>query len=211
MRKLVIIPIIHSASDLGRLQGEIVDLKKRVMSPWDIESGRNTVEQFWMELRQAIQRWSQDLKKVQIYQDALPIGPDPLLNIEQRIVDDLAAKGSENHKLLKWMIQSGAKLVGTEDPGLLVKEYEMVQKTLHFYNSESQSAQADFDQHFENQKILLRQRDSFIASRIDDTLLDDHLGLVFLGMLHRLESFISDDIDVSFPFGKPDSQHVKTF
>jgi len=210
MRRLVIIPIVHSASDLGRLQGELVDLKGRVMSSSSIESGRNAVEHFWMELRQAVIRWSQDFNKVQIYQDALPVGPDPDLNVEQRIVDDLAEKGSENHKLLKWMVQSGAKLVGTEDPVLLMKEYEMVQKMLVFYNSGNHVPQADFDRHYEDQKSLLCQRDAFIANRIQDTLLDDHLGLVFLGMLHRLERFLSNDIDVSFPFGKPDSRHIKT-
>jgi hypothetical protein len=210
MRKLVIIPIVHSASDLGRLQGELADLKKRMMSPSEIESGRDAVEQFWIELKHAIKQWSQDFSKVQIYQDALPVGPDPKLNIEQRIVDDLAAKGSENHKLLKWMIQSGAKLVGTEDPALLMKEYELVQKTLHFYSGGKQVPQADFDLHCENQKTLLRERDAFIASRIDDTLLDDHLGIIFLGLLHRLESYLSDDIHASFPFGKPNAQPVRS-
>jgi hypothetical protein len=161
------------------------------------------VNQFWLDLRDAMMAWGQDFSMVQVYQDALPIGPNPESNIEQRIVEDLAAKNSENHKLLKWMIQAGARLIGTEDPSLLVEEYELAQKLLLFYKNDQSGGQFGFGQHCDRQKEVLSKRDAFIAKRIDETLLCDHQGVVFLGMAHRLECCLADDIEVSYPFGKP--------
>lgn len=210
MRRLIIIPIVHAASDLGRLQGNIAEAKVKLMSESTIESGRRMVELFWSELKEAITCWSQDFSKMQIYQDALPIGPNQLLNIEQKIIDDLSAKGSENHRLLQWLSSRGAKIFGTEDPGLLLREYQLAQRSLKFYDSDRTASQSDFDQHCEEQRMLLESRDAFIVQRIEKTLLADHSGLIFLGMLHRLEPHLSSDIEVTYPFGKPALDHVRT-
>ena len=210
MRRLIIIPIVHAASDLGRLQGNIAEAKVKLMSESTIELGRRMVELFWSELKEAITCWSQDFSKMQIYQDALPIGPNQLLNIEQKIIDDLSAKGSENHRLLQWLSSRGAKIFGTEDPGLLLREYQLAQRSLKFYDSDRTASQSDFDQHCEEQRMLLESRDAFIAQRIEKTLLADHSGLIFLGMLHRLKPHLSSDIEVTYPFGKPSFDLVRT-
>lgn len=210
MRRLIIIPIVHAASDLGRLQGQIDEAKHRVMSKLAVESGRRAVVQFWSDMRLAITGWSNDFRNLQVYQDALPISPVPEAQIELKIIADLAEKGSENHKLLRWMADQGASIIGTEDPALLIKEYELTQKTLQFYDPKHVSCQRDFEQHCSRQRELLDSRDRFIAQRIENTLLEDGLGLIFLGLLHRLEQHLSSDIEVTYPFGKPVANQVQT-
>jgi hypothetical protein len=46
---------------------------------------------------------------------------------------------------------------------------------------------------------LLKRRDQYIARRINDTLLAGETGLIFLGMLHSVRSWLDKDIRVVYP------------
>jgi hypothetical protein len=199
MRKLHIIPIIHSRQDLGSLDVPIQDLKNKLLSDSSVRSSQSAVESFWRELRLGIESWQIDFDRIVIYQDALPFTGHPEQIIEQKIVCDLAAKGSPNHQLLVWLMERGATLLGTESTELLMKEYDAVRKSLE-----------DGNRGFEDEsnpesgyKSLLAQRDLFIANRISSTLQATQLGILFIGMLHRVEDFLDGSIAVEHPFGKP--------
>jgi hypothetical protein len=54
-------------------------------------------------------------------------------------------------------------------------------------------------------EMILRQRDAFVASRIDTTLKDGETGILFLGLLHRVDELLKGEFEVqhlihSLPF-----------
>ena len=201
MRKLHIIPIVHSRQDLGSLDGPVHDFKSKILSDVALRSSRNVIENFWHALRIGIESWQVEFNQFMLYQDALPHTGHPDRIIELRIVSDLSAKGSPNHQLLEWLMQRGANLVGTESTELLLKEYEAVRKSL----AEGLRGFEDDSDTELYHSSLLSQRDQFIADRISTTLQENHLGLLFIGMLHRVEDYLDGSIAVEHPFGRPKS------
>jgi len=125
---------------------------------------------------------------VRIYQDGLPV-----CGFEEKIVRELGEAGSYNHQLIMELIEQGATLEGTEDPQLLMQEYEMQKQ-----NMESQAApDQPCEERIRQAEHLLKARDAAIAKRIDATLKPGETGLVFLGALHRLDALSSRNIQVS--------------
>ncbi|XZE19257.1 hypothetical protein SH449x_004574 [Pirellulaceae bacterium SH449] len=208
MRHLKIIPIIHSRHDLGSLEQSVRIAKSQSMRESAVEKQQNVVDQFWSQLQAGIEGWGLEYAKTILYQDALPFTGHPEQIIEHKIVQELAAKGSTNHLILKWLLEKGAHLRGTESPELLLKEYEAVKKALSQGLYSDIDEPADVDPNVEA-KFLLEKRDRFIADRISETLPVDHIGILFVGLQHRVQDFLPDDVDVDFPFGKPrDNQGV---
>jgi len=199
MRRLYIIPIIHSRHDLGSLEQPVYEQKRRQLSEAAIESSRVAVDAFWFGLQNGIASWNLDYANAVVFQDALPFTGHPDRIIEHKIVEELAAKGSANHKLVKWLIDQGARLEGTESSELLLKEYEAVRKALA-------NGLAAYDEPSTDRSsghTLLIQRDRFIANRISESLCGvQKFGLLFLGMLHRVEDYLTQDIQVEYPFGR---------
>jgi len=211
MRKLLVIPIVHNAADLGRLEHRLEQLKRATMPRERIEASRKQVARFWEELRVAIESWQLDYSKVVVYQDALPLAPATHVGLEIKIVKELAAVGSANHQLLEWMHENGASILGTESPELLVAEYSLVRKQLGMADNPSldQETPGTLETTVDAAEIaaqladLLNRRDQFIAARIDTTLKQDRTGIILIGMLHRVEKWLPDDIEVDFPIGQP--------
>jgi hypothetical protein len=55
-------------------------------------------------------------------------------------------------------------------------------------------------------EAVLQNRDAFVAQRIDSTLEDGETGILFLGLLHRVDELLDGKFDVrhlinSLPFG----------
>jgi len=211
MRKLLVIPIVHNAADLGRLEHRLEQIKRATMPRERIEASRKQVARFWEELRVAIESWQLDFSKVVVFQDALPLAPATHVGLEIKIVKELATVGSANHQLLEWMHEHGASILGTESPELLVAEYSLVRKQLGMADNPSsdQETPRNLETTAEAAEIavqladLLNRRDQFIAARIDTTLKQDQTGILLIGMLHRVEKWLPDDIEVDFPIGQP--------
>jgi len=201
MRQLYIIPIIHSRHDLGSLEQPIRDAKNQFTSASTMDSNQRVVDFFWNELRNGIESWRLDYSTAIVFQDALPFTGHPDRILEHRIVDELATKGSANHKLVQWLIAQGATLEGTESTELLLREYDVVRKSLaegvHRYDEPADSAATG-----ETIETLLNQRDRFIAGRIDETLNANQVGILFIGMQHRVQDYLQPDFQVSYPFGR---------
>ena len=204
MRRLLIVPIIHSQTDLGSLTETVNATKELALGTEKAHSIRRTIQEFWESLKSALQAMDLPFQKLLVYQDGLPVVENATLQIERQIVNELAQKGSPNHRLVAWLMEQGAGLVGTESPDLLMKEYAAIRKSLESgfaasrlddTSDESRSTQA--------QPTLLDQRDQFIAARIDQTLGDEQIGVLFIGMAHRVEHYLADDIEVTFPVGRP--------
>ncbi|MCU0719981.1 MAG: hypothetical protein MUC83_09785 [Pirellula sp.] len=200
MRQLYIIPIVHSRHDLGTLEQPIRDIKKQFLNGNALDQNQKVLDAFWEELKLGIESWKIDYSNTFVFQDALPFTGQPERIIEHRIVDELASKGSANHKLVKWLIERGAQLVGTESTELLIKEYEAVKKSL----SEGVFQETDNpgEPNQDAAASLLTQRDHFIAQRIIDTLHPGNVGILFIGLQHRVQDYLPDDLVVEYPFGR---------
>ena len=163
--------------------------------------------EIWARLRAAIQSWDLDFAKVRVYQDALPCVGDQRIDILNRIVDELADSGSANHQILQWLRSQGAQLMGTESTQLLQHEYELLQLALQ-KPADAPESQTSVDTSDEKTD-LLKRRDQFIADRILNTLAEDETGILFIGILHNVEQYLIDRLDVRFPFGKPDRSQLR--
>lgn len=150
------------------------------------------IEQAW----RAIGNWAADLASraggIRVYQDGLPV-----CGSEIRIVRELAEKGSPNHRILGSLVDAGATLVGTEDPTLLLEEYERVMAAA------KQQQESGVEPDPAAGRALLDRRDAFIASRIDETLPPGGEGVLFIGMLHDVAGKLSADVKTKYPFGEP--------
>jgi hypothetical protein len=181
MRKLILIPIIHSSVDLGSLSESVKDyyLKKFGQSVWN--QREEMVTKLWNDIQEIINILDIDYKKTRIYQDGLPV-----CGFEQQIVGELASAGSSNHQIILSLVGKGATVMGTEDPQLLIEEYQLQKHAKdEFFSQQSQ---------MEETARLLEVRDRFIVKRIDETLQTGETGLLFLGASHRLDTLSSIDV-----------------
>lgn len=203
MRKLIYVPIVHSATDMGSLlqaaQAEF--LKRYTQRQW--EEHNQAIQGFWDGLRQRIAGLGLDYARVWVYQDGLPV-----CGKELDIVTDLAGQGSPNHELLLWLVNQGATLVGTEDPQLLIEDYQLMRDVL----VAPEDARKPGAAYKKKASELLTRRDTYIRQRIDATLPDNGTGIVFVGLVHTADQGLSKDISVSYlvcglPFRRADDIH----
>jgi hypothetical protein len=192
-RRLIWVPIIHTQADLGSVSGAVKALyaRKIGLKKWDRHVA--TIDDLWRRTREAIQSAlgpDLDYGKVRLYQDGLPN-----CGHELRIVKDMTEAGSLNHQLLLELMEKGARLMGTESPELLIEEYELVRGVLKSLETSGKGTLNG--QQASRSKDILRERDRCIAGRIADTLEPGETGLVFLGMLHRLQGLLPRDIQLS--------------
>ena len=221
MRRLLIVPIVHSQTDLGSLTEAVNATKEVALGGARAAATRRTIQQFWDDLQLVLLSMELPCDRLLVYQDGLPVIENQALQIEKQIVSELARGGSPNHRIVMGLLERGAGLVGTESPALLLKEYEAIRKSLaagfraseHEVQGSSDELKSDSSQ-TELQASettppalsLLEQRDHFIAERIDKTLGEDQVGVLFIGLAHRVESILVDDIEVTYPVGRPSDQ-----
>ncbi|MCG6939861.1 MAG: hypothetical protein LJE69_01245 [Thiohalocapsa sp.] len=190
-RRLILFPIVHTPEDLGGLASAVAQARPTAM---DRQRHNQALAEVWGRIEQAAAALPVMTTGWRVYQDGLPV-----CGQEAAIVDDLAASGSRNHRLVKRLVNRGAALMGTESAELLVEEYQL-QKQLLEQVGEDASGIAEETRRLAAE-ILLR-RDHFIAQRIDQTLAPGETGILFLGLVHDLESHLAADIQVEYPAGR---------
>ena len=80
-------------------------------------------------------------------------------------------------------------MVGTEDPQLLKEELATISKEVGGERSSPEEYQKGVMERLE-------KRDNFIARRIDETLKPGETGILFIGMLHKVNTRLPKDIQV---------------
>jgi hypothetical protein len=198
---------VHSSADLGNLAPQGADAKSKLLSDRAFDATTGSVREFWSGLREAVEHWDVDFQSLMLFQDALPVGAGDHGEMEKKIVADLAAQGSQNHQILQWLIDRGARLVGTESAELLLEEYRLAKETLQSA-LDGTGGDPDVAAPDDRASQLLARRDDFIADRINSVLDDSTLGVLFLGMMHRLDGKLDADIEVLYPFGQPRSASI---
>ncbi len=196
VRRLVHIPVIHSQAEMGSLSPAIQAMTVRRLGAQGWERNVNLIDGIWTQIEQAVDRWSLPYGKVRLYQDGLPV-----CGRELEIVAELAKAGSRNHQLLLRLQEQGATLMGTESADLLVQEYNLIKQMLAA-DDPAKAARLEA-RHQERSHSLLKRRDQAIAERINHTLCPGEIGLLFLGMLHSLEGWLAQDIEVTHPLYPP--------
>ncbi|MDI6807465.1 MAG: hypothetical protein QME66_00580 [Candidatus Eisenbacteria bacterium] len=149
------------------------------------------IDEMWYGIKQRISRLRLPFNRVRIYQDGLPV-----CGREECIIDALAGQGSPNHLIVEWLVKRGATLVGTEDPELLIQEYDYVKRIIATPSGpQRENAVREYEKVAPE---LLKKRDHFIQNRIDRTLPQGGIGLLFVGLLHRVDELLPADIRVSY-------------
>ncbi|MBK1706837.1 hypothetical protein [Halochromatium glycolicum] len=207
MRILIYLPVIHTAEDLGGLTGAVAEVAADRVTATAAGRGagdaaqqkraqgeaarQERIKQVWDQIEKVITALPVGSSGWRLYQDGLPI-----CGREAAIVDELAAGGSRNHQLLQQLIGHGAELMGTEPPDLLVEEYLLQKEKLNASGPEQSTLlMASVD--------LLNRRDAAIGERINQTLQDGEVGILFIGLLHDVETYLNPDIKLRYPIGKP--------
>jgi len=190
MRSLIYVPIVHSKADLGAL-GQAAAEQTAVLIEADlIEQRRDSIEAMWGVIRSKMLGMPLAWPTVRIYQDGLPI-----CGHEHAIVRDLAAAGSLNHRLLAELLARGATLMGTEEPPLLIREYRRFQRLIALAQQREPDSREILEIRREGEDLLV-QRDDAIARRIRSTLAEGEQGVLFIGLLHRVDELIAGEVHI---------------
>lgn len=183
MRELIYVPVIHTEVDMGTMLDLI---KKEYLAKYGEEKWQQhlmAINSMWDGIREKIFNLNLPYKRTRIYQDGLPV-----CGKEIEIVREIAMKGSLNHKIILDLVMLGAKLEGTEDPDLLAQEYNNLKKLCQDANmKEKRSAMREYRRMAEE---LLLRRDKFIAKRIESTLAEDEIGILFMGLMHTVDKYL---------------------
>jgi len=187
MRRLIYVPIVHSEADFGSLTHS---LRKRYIDRFGLSGWRERVkgiDALWQEIGRRVLALEIDFHKLKIYQDGLPI-----CGRELEIIRELARQGSKNHMLLMELAERGAAIMGTEDAQLLVEEYLRFRHGLEGDSDKGDRAGSAED--------TLSRRDLYIAKRIRETLGEGETGLLFIGLLHRVDEKLNEDMEITYLF-----------
>jgi hypothetical protein len=176
MRTLIIVPIVHSREDMGSLAPE---------SRRGAAQAARLGAAFWSAMRERIESLDQDWNGVKVYQDGLP---DTVPELVDKIV---ASAPGQNYRLLRWLAEHGATVLGTEHPKLLMEEHTLLKAISDASGPDKPGATAAYTS---RAPALLDERDSYIARRIDITLDEGQRGLLFVGAAHQVEKKLPRDI-----------------
>ena len=188
MKKLIYVPIIHTAdTDLGSLAPDVEEKATQLLGErW--ERHKKIVEEYWEGIGKYFE--GRNLKGVKIFQDALPAwGKEAEI-----IIDKLAKTGSPNYRLLEKFVSQGAILQKTEDFALLKQEYQLT-KELMLHKSFFWVILAFLKYKLKKEK-LLEARDRYIAAQINQNLKEGETGVCFLGAYHQVLPKLSKAINV---------------
>jgi hypothetical protein len=192
-RKLLYFPIVHTPADMGKLGDAVKSLYLRKMGRTAWNRKIDLVNKFWDQVAEIISNVQIEETTTRVYQDGLPVTNN---GKEFEIIKKLADSGSRNHLLVVGLVERGAILMGTESIDLLMAEYDITKKHLENQSSGKPGMGKKIR---ESEDDILKKRDQFIASRINQTLGEGELGIIFLGMLHDIKPWLSEDIEVVFP------------
>ncbi len=190
MRKLIVIKIVHSPSDMGSASTGLERSGISALGRKRWEENQKRIERFWQEVEKEVDGLALDPAKLRIYQDGLPCaGP-----LGERIVKETAARGSKNYQIVQKLMDKGARIEATESADLLRQEYSYIKSILEA-KTEEERKEAETKYNLVKDR-LLEKRDLFIARSIDATLKEGETGLLFIGASHNVLPKISRDIEV---------------
>jgi len=189
VKRLYLVPIIHTSADMGSLASALGEMGIAVLGRELWRKHKEIVSRFWDSVADFFA--SKDVKGFKIYQDGLVAnGPDGL-----RIVREGISQGSKNFEIIGRLLERGAVLVKTEDLALVKQEHTYIARIAR--SKSLKEKEAAVLRYKLVQSKLLKQRDYFIAKRIEETLSEGETGIFFIGAYHDILIRLPDDIQVS--------------
>jgi hypothetical protein len=195
MRRLVYVPIVHTMVDMGSQAQTLKEESIRQLGAEQWQKSRRVIEEIWKGIREKLLTLQLPWERLRIYQDGLPLSGKEL-----EIAQEVAAQGSQNYQIVIELVRKGARLMGTESPELLTREYAHVKRIAEARN-DAERGEARRGYAAESAEIL-KERDAFIARRIAETLEEGEVGLLFLGMMHEVDRLLPEEIRVEFLFDR---------
>ncbi|MFC1937292.1 hypothetical protein ACFLWY_01880 [Chloroflexota bacterium] len=188
MRKLYLIPIIHMSADMGSLASTLDERASDKLRPEIWQKHKEIVAAFWDAIGRFLD--SLNVNGFRVYQDGLVAdGAEGL-----RIVREGITQGSKNYEIFGKLLERGAVLMKTEDLSLAKKEYNYIAKVT---GSKSRKEKEAASLRYKLvQGKLLKQRDEFIAKRIEQSLGEGENGILFIGAYHNVVPNLPADIKV---------------
>jgi len=164
VRRLLFIPMVHTNAEVLLPSGPVDTI----------------ANEFWRVTEHYFQISDLPLNSAKVYQDNLPDLDDDLV---QRTVDN-ALPTSPNMNFVRWLKSQGAKIMGTENYELLVRQRDAML---------AGNAREAYR--------IAAERDVQIAGRISSSLEEGELGILLLGMGHKIEdkTHLFDGIDLEVP------------
>ena len=188
VRRVLIVPIVHGEEDLGSLAAAVRERKIRRLGSEGWRRSNEAIDEAWKSVEAFAASLPARIDGWRLYQDGLPV-----CGREREIVEDLAGRGSRNHRLLLALADRGGVLTGTESPALLLEELERARRGM----AASPGAPAEPGP---GSPDPLTRRDAFMAKRISETLPEGATGILFVGALHDVARFLPADVAVERPF-----------
>jgi len=189
MRKLYLIPIIHMSADMGSVASILDDTANARLTPELWQRHKDIVSVFW----DSIGRFLDSLKVngFKVYQDGMIADSAEGL----RVVKEGINQGSKNYEIVGKLLERGAVLVKTESLSMVKQEYNYIIKMTRSRSPKEREVAAL--RYKQARGKLLKQRDEFIAGRINETLSEDETGILFIGAYHNVIHRLAPEIKVA--------------
>jgi len=188
MCNLYVIPIIHMSADMGSIASTLNDKATAKLTPELWQRHKEIVSAFWDSIGRFLD--ALDVNGFKVYQDGLVADGEEGL----RIVRESVSQGSKNYEIVGRLLERGAVLVKTESLSLVKQEYNYITKMTRSKSSKEREVAAL--RYKLARGMLLKQRDEFIAERINETLAEGESGILFIGAYHDVVHRLAPDIRV---------------
>jgi len=188
MRKLYLIPIIHMSADMGSVASTLDDTANAKLTPELWQRHKDIVSVFWDSIGRYLD--SLNVNGFKVYQDGMIAdGVEGL-----RVVRESVNQGSKNYEIVGRLLERSAVLVKTEALSLVKQEYSYITKMTRSRSLKEREVAAL--RYKLSRGKLLKQRDEFIAGRINETLAEGETGILFIGAYHDVIHRLEPDIKV---------------
>jgi len=189
MRKLYLIPIIHMSADMGSVASTLDDTANAKLTPELWQRHKDIVSVFWDSIGRFLD--SLNVNGFKIYQDGMIADSEEGL----RVVRESVSQGSKNYEIVGRLLERGAVLAKTEALSLVKQEHSYITKMTRSRSLKEREVAAL--RYKLARGKLLKQRDEFIAGRINETLAEGETGILFIGAYHDVIHRLAPEIKVA--------------
>lgn len=230
LRRLIYFPIVHTEVDMGALSESVRRATCNELGEKSWKRKVNLINKMWTEIELVIDGLDLPYAKVRLYQDGLPVCGKEVEIVKElttagsrnhRLLLRLMGRGAtimgtesstllvREYELIKQMRDS-ANTLNPGRPSRRLPARARPDSPIGGRASQRQAGRqpsgeaGGINAHQKSlSESLLRERDQYIADRIDSTLGIGETGVLFLGMLHSLEALLSGNIEVIYPINRP--------
>lgn len=173
---------------MGSIAPTLDDRATAKLTPELWQRHKEVVSAFWDSIGRFLD--ALDVNGFKVYQDGLVADGEEGL----RIVRESVSQGSKNYEIVGRLLERGAVLVKTESLSLVKQEYNYITKMTRSKSLKEREVAAL--RYKLARGKLLKQRDEFIAGRINETLAEGETGILFIGAYHDVVHRLAPDIRV---------------